>query len=105
MTILFTSSTSGHSCEQLRCKLHEHCILMSHQVFACCVLGQQSQHVLCHVHIQRNASMLISTWHQTLGCRSRYAPLTEVVPLLCIMHCPLPMAHKPVHSFQDLPKP
>src|SRR6266481_7964940 len=95
MTILFMSSTSGCSCEQLRCKLCEHCILMSHQVFACCVLGQ---HVLRHVCIQRNASMLMSTWHQTLRCRSRYTPLTEVVPLLCIMHCLLPMAHKPVRT-------
>src|SRR6266481_1068357 len=95
MTVLFMSSTSGCSCKQLRCKLHEHCILMSHQVFARCVLGQR---VLCHVCIQRNTSMLMSTWHQTLGCRSRYAPPTEVVPLLCIVRCLLPMAHKLVRT-------
>src|SRR6266481_9453883 len=95
MTVLFTSSTSGHSCEQLRCKLREHCILMSHQVFAHRASGQ---HVLCHVCIQRNASMLMSAWHQTLGHRSRYAPPTEVVPLLCIVRCLLPMAHKLVQT-------
>src|SRR6266481_8058623 len=100
MTILFMSSTSGHSCKQLRCKLCEHCILMSHQVFAHCVLGQC---VLHHVCIQRNTSMLMSAWHQTLGCRSRYAPPTEVVPLLCIVHCLLTMAHKPVQTVQTGP--